>query len=87
MLLRTSRVRHGNESVFVVKPPNFLLETRSPYTFIDDFVGISDSSENLQKLIDVHVVHKFCNRWRLKANVSKCAVVVFLKSKVPGSWT
>ena len=30
---------------------------------------------------------KFCNRWRLKANVSKCAVVVFSKSKVPGSWT
>ena len=43
--------------------------------FADDFVGTSDSSENLQKLIDV--VHKFCNRWRLKTNVSKCAVVVF----------
>ena len=53
--------------------------------FADDFVGMSDSRENLQKLIDV--VHKFCNRWRLKANVSKCAVVVFSKSKVPGSWT
>ena len=52
--------------------------------FADDFVGMSDSSENLQKLIDV--VHKFCNRWRLKANVSKCAVVVFSNSKVPGSW-
>jgi len=50
--------------------------------FVDDLVGMSDSSENLQKLIDV--VHKFCNRWRLKANVSKCAVVVFSKSKVPG---
>ena len=36
--------------------------------FADDFMGMSDSSENLQKLIDV--VHKFCNRWRLKANVS-----------------
>ena len=45
--------------------------------------GIGDSSENLQNLIDV--VHKL----RLKANVSKCAVVVFSKSKVhiPGSWT
>ena len=55
--------------------------------FADDFVGISDSSEKLQKLIDV--VCTFCNRWRLKVNVSKCAVVVFLKSKVhtPGSWT
>ena len=31
--------------------------------FADDLVGISDSSENLQKLIDV--VHIFCNRWRL----------------------
>ena len=49
--------------------------------FADDFVGMSDSRENLQKLINVH---KFCNRWRLKANVSKCAVVVFSKSKVPG---
>ena len=38
-------------------------------------MGMSDSSENLQKLIDV--VHKFCNWWRLKANVSKCAVVLF----------
>ena len=28
--------------------------------FADDFVGMSDSSENLQKFIDV--VHKFCNR-------------------------
>ena len=52
--------------------------------FADDFVGMSDSRKNLQKLIDV--VHMFCNRWRLKANVSKCAVVVFSKSKVPGSW-
>jgi len=30
--------------------------------FVDDLVGMSDSSENLQKLIDV--VHKFCNRWQ-----------------------
>ena len=48
--------------------------------FADDFVGMSDSSENLQKFIDVF--HKFCNRWMLKANISKCAVVVFSKSKV-----
>ena len=37
--------------------------------FADDFVGVSDSRENLQKLIDV--VYNYCNRWRLKANVSK----------------
>ena len=50
-------------------------------------LGMSDTRENLQKLIDV--VHTFCNWWRLKANVStgKCAVVVFSKSKVPGSWS
>ena len=42
-------------------------------------MGMSDSRENLQKLIDV--VHKFCNWWRLKANVIKC------QSKVPGTWT
>ena len=28
------------------------------------------------------MVHKLCNRWRLKANVSKCAIVVFSQSKV-----
>ena len=42
--------------------------------FADDLVGIQDSSEILQ-LIDV--VHKVCNWWRLKANVCKCAVMVF----------
>ena len=44
-------------------------------------------SENLQKFFDVG--HKFCNQWRLKANVSKCAVVVVSKSnlKAPDSWT
>ena len=34
--------------------------------FADDFVGISDSGE-LQKLINV--VHAYCCKWRLKANV------------------
>ena len=38
------------------------------------------------------MVHKFCNQWRLKVNVSKvcCSgTCIFLKSKVhtPGSWT
>ena len=33
--------------------------------FADDFVGVSDSMESLQKLIDV--VHRYCNKWRLKA--------------------
>ena len=52
--------------------------------FADDFVGVSDSKENLQKLIDV--VNGFCNRWRLQANVSKSAVMVFSRSTVKGDW-
>ena len=52
--------------------------------FAGDFVGVSDSKEKLQKLIDV--VHSYCNRWRLKANVSKSAVMVFAKNKVEGEW-
>ena len=42
--------------------------------FADDFVGVSDSRESLQKLID-----GYCNKWRLKANVSKSVVMVFLR--------
>ena len=53
--------------------------------FADDFVGVSDSRENRQKLIDV--VHGYCNKWRLKANVSKSAVMVFSKkNSVEGGW-
>ena len=52
--------------------------------FADDFVGVSDSKENLQKLIDV--VYGFCNRWRLRANVSKSAVMVFSRSTIKGDW-
>ena len=51
--------------------------------FVDDFVGVSDSRERLQKLIDVH---GYCNKWRLKANVSKSAVMVFSKTSVEGGW-
>ena len=51
--------------------------------FADDFVGVSDSRESLQKLIDVH---GYCNKWRLKANVSKSAVMVFSKNSVEGGW-
>ena len=42
--------------------------------FADDFVGISDSNE---KLTEAYYCGKHCNRWRLKANVGKCAVMVF----------
>lgn len=52
--------------------------------FTDDFVGVSESRESLQKLIDV--VYRYCNRWRLKANVGKSAVMVFSKDRVEGRW-
>ena len=52
--------------------------------FADDFVGVSESRESLQKLIDV--VYRYCNRWRLKANVGKSAVMVFSKDRVEGRW-
>ena len=45
--------------------------------FADDFVGVSGSKDSLQKLISV--VHGYCNKWRLKANVCKSAVMVFLE--------
>ena len=47
--------------------------------FADDYVGVSESRESLQKFIDV--VYRYCNRWRLKANVGKSAVMVFCKGK------
>ena len=31
--------------------------------FADDFVGIRDSKESLQKLLDV--VYSYCSKWRL----------------------
>ena len=52
--------------------------------FADDFVGISDSKESLQKLLDV--VYSYCSKWRLRANVSKSAVMVFSKGAVNGCW-
>ena len=52
--------------------------------FADDFVGVSDSGEQLQKLIDV--VHAYCCKWRLKTNVSKSAVMVFARDAVEGDW-
>ena len=41
--------------------------------FADDFVGVSDSKEQLQKLIDV--VYSYCSKWRLKTYVTECSNV------------
>ena len=34
----------------------------------------------------IRVVHGYCNKWRLKANVSKSAVMVFSRNIVEGGW-
>ena len=47
-------------------------------------MGVTDCKESLQSLIDI--VHKYCCTWRLKANVSKSAVMVFAKECVGGDW-
>ena len=46
--------------------------------FADDFVGVCNSAESLQNVIDT--VHGYCSRWRLRVNVSKSAVNGFLQS-------
>ena len=45
--------------------------------FADDFVGVSDSKESLQKLIDV--VYSYCSKWRLRANVINTAFTRHIK--------
>ena len=52
--------------------------------FADDFVGISDSKESLQKFLDI--VYSYCSKWRLRANVSKSVVMVFSKDAENGCW-
>ena len=40
---------------------------------MDDFVGVSEFGEQLQRVIDV--VHSNCLKWKLKADVSKRVVM------------
>ena len=55
--------------------------------FAYDFVGVSDSKESLQKLIDVvYKLYSYCSIWRLRANVIKSAVIVFSKDAVNVCW-
>ena len=52
--------------------------------FADDFVGVSDSKESLQKFIND--VYSYCTKWRLGAKVISSAVMVFSKDAVNGCW-
>ncbi|CAB1099916.1 unnamed protein product [Ectocarpus sp. CCAP 1310/34] len=47
--------------------------------FADDFVGVSETPEGLQEQIDAAV--GYTRKWRLSANVGKCAVVVCSEEK------
>ena len=47
--------------------------------FADDFVGLSDSKEGLQNMINV--VHAYSKKWRFEANVTKKCCSSFLGMK------
>ena len=49
--------------------------------FADDFVGVSDS-----EAYRCCIYSSYCNKWRLRANVIKSAVMVFSKDAVNGCW-
>lgn len=56
--------------------------SRAPgFAVADDVLGLEGSAERLQQLIQV--AFAYCRRWRLAANVSKSAVVVFGPGEVP----
>ena len=42
----------------------------------NDFVGLTTMTEDLQTL--TNLVQEFCNKWKLKSNIKKSAVTVFL---------
>ena len=55
-------------------------DTVSGLRFADDFVGISETPERLQKQIEKAL--EYTRKWRGTANVQKCAVVVRNEDKV-----
>ena len=55
-------------------------DTVSGLMFADDFVGISETPEGLQKQTDNAV--EYTRKWRVTANVKKCAVVICNEDKV-----
>lgn len=48
--------------------------------FADDFIGMPDTPEGLQKQIDVAI--RFARKWRLLAIVNKSAVTISNKNDV-----
>jgi hypothetical protein len=53
--------------------------------FADDYVGICETGDDLQLMIDA--LHAYARRYRFQDNVQKCVVVVFGDSTLPTpSW-
>ena len=50
--------------------------------FSGDFVGISEPSEGLQNQVEKALEYTNTRKWRVTANVTKCAVVVCNEDKV-----
>ena len=48
--------------------------------YADDIVIFSDTAEDLQRSLDLLL--EYCNRWKLKINVSKTKIMVFLKGSI-----
>ena len=48
----------------------------------DDFVGMGETPEGLQKQIEKMLLVENTRKWRVTANVKKCAVVVCIEDKV-----
>ena len=46
--------------------------------FADDFVGVAETDQTLQSLIDR--IHNYSKLWRFEANVKKSAVIVFFQT-------
>ena len=55
-------------------------DTVSGLMFADDFLGISETPELLQKQIEKAL--EYTRKWRVTANLNKCAVVICNEGKV-----
>jgi hypothetical protein len=47
--------------------------------YADDLILLSESEKGLQSCLDN--LNSYCNRWKLKINISKTKVIVFSKGK------
>ncbi len=49
--------------------------------YADDLVLVAETSNDLQKLIDI--LHSWCHRWRLSVNIDKTKVMHFREKSSP----